>query len=55
MLISRPDTGKNELWRKAGNDNMMNDNPSLGVCMHCTVCTVRVSSSDAAPVQVIRM
>ena len=22
---------------------MMNDNPMLGVFMHCTVCTVRVS------------
>jgi hypothetical protein len=32
---------------------MMNEDPSLGVSMHCTVCTVRVSSSDAAPVQVI--
>ena len=31
---------------------MMDDDPVLGVFMHCTVCTVRVSSSDAAPVQV---
>ena len=39
--------------KRIGMTIMMNDNPVLGVFMHCTVCTVRVSSSDAAPVQVV--